>query len=94
MNCNNKSYIYDNDLNSTDTCLALKPSEKLTNFLNQFTWFSSDQKKKSDNIRNCNYYEIQTLNKRYNKYSLPLYYINVCSFSENKEDLEYLLDST
>ena len=65
VNSSDKQFSYDNDLNSTNTCLVLNPPEKLTNLFNQLNCFSSDQKQNYDNIRNCKYYnidEIQSLN--------------------------------
>ena len=56
-----KQFSYDNDINSTNTCLLLNPSENLTNLFNQFNDFSSDQKQNSDNIRNCKYYNIDEI---------------------------------
>ena len=97
VNSSDKQFSYDNDLNSTNTCLVLNPPENLTNLFNQFNDFSPDQKQNSDNIRNCKYYnidEIQSLNKLNDKYSLSLFHINAYSLTKRLEDLELLLDST
>ena len=61
VNSSDKQFSYDNDLNSTNTCLVLNPPENLTNLFNQFNDFSSDQKQNSDNIRNFKYYNIDKL---------------------------------
>ena len=74
VNSSDKQFSYDNDLNSTNTCLVLNPLQNLTNLFNQFNDFSSDQKQNSDNIRNCKYYnidEIQSLNKLKDKHHYP-----------------------
>ena len=66
VNFSDKQFSHDNYLNSTNTCLVLKPLENLANFFNQFNDFSSDQKQNSNSIRNGKYYnidEIQSLNK-------------------------------
>ena len=34
FNCSDKQLIYDNDLNSIDTCLVLNPTKNLTNLFN------------------------------------------------------------
>ena len=94
VNSCDKQFNYENDLNSTGTCLVLNPSGNLTNFLTQFNDFSSDQKRNSSNIRNCNYNnidEIQSLNKLNDKRSLSLFHINACSLTKNKQDLDLLL---
>ena len=46
-----KQFSYDNNLDSTNTCLVLNPPENLTTLFNQFNDFSSNQKQNSDNIR-------------------------------------------
>ena len=75
INCSDKQFRYCNDLNSTNKCLVLNPSESLTNLFNQLNDFSLEQKQYSDNIQNLKYYnlvEIQSLNKLNYKHSQSL----------------------
>ena len=51
VNSSDKQFSYDNNLDSTNTCLVLNPPENLTTLFNQFNDFSSNQKQNSDNIR-------------------------------------------
>ena len=94
----NEEYHVDDYMdNSTNTRLVLKPQENLTNLFNEFNNLSSYQNNNSENIINCQYYdidEIQTLNKLNSTLTLSLFHINFCSLSKNIEDLEYLLNST
>ena len=97
VDSSDKQFSYDDDLNSTNTCLVLNLPENVTNVFNQFNDFSSDQKQNFDNIRNCKYYnidEIQSSNKLNAKHSLSLFHINACFLTKNIEGLELLLDSS
>ena len=87
VNSSNKQFSYDNDLNSTITCLVLNPPEKLSNHFNQFNDFSSDQKQNSDNIRNSKYYntdEIQSLKSKWQTLTIPLSHKYMFPYKEQR----------
>ena len=55
---------------STNICSTIEPPKNLSNLLNKFNNFSSQQYKNTENIINCKYYEIeeiQSLNYLSNK---------------------------
>ena len=81
------------DSYSSKTCLTLKNSKNLSNFFNEFNNFSSLQRKDTENIINCKYYntdETQNINNLNHKNALSPVHINTCSLSKNIEELEYI----
>ena len=75
---------------SSNTCSTLKPPKKLSNFVKEFNNFSFQQNKDTENVINCQYYnidKIQNLNNLNHKDTLSLFHINTCSLLKNTEEL-------
>ena len=93
----NNHYSGSSNSYSTNTCSTLKSPKNLSDLFNGFNDFSYQQNKNTENIINCQYYdieEIQSFNYLIHQNALSLFHINTCSLSKNIEELAYLLDET